>query len=158
MVREFDALAKRIVYMLQQDARHTSASDIADVAGVSPSTVRKRITWLESNGYVEGYHLQFDYERAGYHLQSLFVCSAPIPDRKAIAEAAGDVAGVVSVREIMTGTENVHVEAVGTDRADLNRIGRDLNSLGLEIVDEDLIAREHVSPYHGFRGGSTGTD
>jgi hypothetical protein len=60
------------------------------------------------------------------------------------------VSGVVAVREVMTGTENVHVEAIGSDSDDLSRIGRDLDELGLEVVDEDLIRNEYERAFHGF--------
>jgi len=60
------------------------------------------------------------------------------------------VPGVVAVREITTGTENVHVEAIGTDGDDLSRIGQDLDALGLEVVDEDLIRNEYEHQFHQF--------
>jgi DNA-binding Lrp family transcriptional regulator len=36
---DIDDLDRRIIYELQRDARHTSASDIAEKCDVSPSTV-----------------------------------------------------------------------------------------------------------------------
>ncbi len=145
-----DDLDRRIVHALQSDARKTSASDIADEAGVSASTVRNRIRNLEEQGILSGYTPEVNYEEAGYQLLTLIVCTAPIPDREELAREALEVPGVVAVREIMTGTENVHVEAIGTDGDDLSRIGQDLNALGLEIVDEDLIRNEYEHPFHEF--------
>ena len=43
------------------------------------------------------------------------------------------------IREVMTGEENVHVGIVGTDSNDLERIGKELDELGLEVKDEDLM-------------------
>lgn len=147
---DLDDLDRAIIYALQGDARRTSASDIADEAGVSPSTVRKRLARLEDTGIVRGYHLDVDYERAGFQLHTLIVCTAPIPEREELARRAREVAGVVAVREVMTGHENVHVEVVGRDGDDLSRIGRELDALGLTIEDEDLIRREYAIPYDGF--------
>ncbi|MFC3476676.1 Lrp/AsnC family transcriptional regulator [Halobacterium litoreum] len=145
-----DELDRRIIHALQQDARGASSQTIADAAGVSASTVRNRIQRLEESGVVRGYHADVDYERAGYQLYTLVVCTAPVPRREELAAAALEVPGVVRVEEVMTGAENVHVFVVGRDSDDLSRIGRDLDELGLEVVDEDLIRSVHSGPFHGF--------
>ncbi|MGM0591526.1 MAG: Lrp/AsnC family transcriptional regulator [Halobacteriota archaeon] len=150
MTHTLDDLDRFIVYMLQKQARGTSAREIARAMDVSPSTVRNRIERLEEDGVLFGYHLDVNYEAAGYQLYTLIVCTAPIDGRESLAKAALDVPGVVSVREIMTGEENVHVVVVGSDSDDLSRIGRDLSALGLEVVDEDLVRNEYFQPYHGF--------
>jgi len=145
-----DDLDRRIVHTLQSDARKTSASEIAERADVSASTVRNRIRKLEKKGIITGYTPEVNYENAGYQLLTLIVCTAPIPQREELAMEALEVPGVVAVREIMTGVGNVHVEAIGTDGDDLSRIGQDLNALGLDIVDEDLIRNEYEHPFHEF--------
>ena len=145
-----DDLDQTILHSLQQDARRTSSQDIADEAGVSASTVRNRISRLEDRGIVTGYHADVDYEQAGYQLYTLIVCTAAVPRREELAAAALDVPGVVRVEEVMTGSKNVHVFAVGRDSDDLSRIGRDLDDLGLEVADEDLIRNVHSGPFEGF--------
>jgi Lrp/AsnC family leucine-responsive transcriptional regulator len=99
---------------------------------------------------IAGYDLEVDYETAGFQLHTLIVCTAPIPDRERLAREALEVDGVVAVREIMTGNANLHVEVVGEDSDDLSRIGRELDALGLEVVEEDIIRNEYVHPYEGF--------
>ena len=153
-----DDLDRKILHSLQQDARRTSSQDIADEAGVSASTVRNRISRLEERGIIKGYHADVDYERAGYQLYTLIVCTAPVPRREELAADAVNVPGVVRVEEVMTGAENVHVFAVGTDSDDLSRIGRDLNDIGLEVVDEDLIRNEYTRQFHQFSGDAVGDD
>jgi len=145
-----DDLDRKIIHALQTDARRASSGTIAEEAGVSASTVRNRIQRLEEQGLLTGYHADVEYEVAGYQLYTLIICTAPVPRREELAEAALDVPGVVRVTEIMTGEENVHVSAVGTDGDDLSRIGRDLDELGLEVADEDLIRNEHVGAFDGF--------
>jgi DNA-binding Lrp family transcriptional regulator len=147
---ELDSIDKRILYYLQQDARRTSSSDIAEELGLSSSTVRTRLNKLEDTGIVRGYHLDIDYDLAGYPLYTKIICTAPIPDRDDLANRAREIRGVTAVREIMTGERNVYVNAIGTDHDDLNRISEDLDDLGLDIVDEQLIRDEYVCPYHGF--------
>jgi len=145
-----DDLDRRIVHTLQADARKTSASEIAECADVSASTVRNRIRKLEEKGIITGYTPEVNYENAGYQLRTLIVCTAPIPEREELSREALEVPGVVAVREIMTGVGNVHVEAIGADGDDLSRIGQDLNALGLDIVEEDLIRNEYEHPFHEF--------
>jgi DNA-binding Lrp family transcriptional regulator len=147
---ELDELDKRIIHALQADSRHTSSNDIAEGMDVSSSTVRNRIKKLEEKGIIDGYTLRLDYETAGSQLYTHIVCTAPIPDRGRLAKEAMEVSGVVHVREIMKGDENVHVAAVGTDADDLTRIGRELDAIGLTVTEEDLIHNEYDHPYHAF--------
>ncbi|MFB6229144.1 MAG: Lrp/AsnC family transcriptional regulator [Halobacteriales archaeon] len=147
---ELDSIDKRILYYLQQDARRTSSNDIAEKLDLSASTVRTRLNQLEKSGIVRGYHLDIDYDLAGYPLYTKIICTAPIPERDDLANRARDVRGVTATREIMTGERNVYVNAIGRDHDDLNRISEELDDLGLAIVDEQLIRDEHVCPYHGF--------
>lgn len=147
---EMDSIDKRILYHLQEDARRTSSNDIAEKLDLSPSTIRMRLKELESSGIIRGYHLDIDYDKAGYPLYTKIICTAPIPERDGLANHARKIHGVTAVREIMTGKRNVYVNAIGKDHDDLNRIGRELDELGLEIVDEQLIRDEYVCPYHGF--------
>jgi len=148
--RELDDLDRTILHALQDDARKMSTSTIADRMDVASSTIRTRIRNLEDAGIITGYHADVDYEAAGFQLHTLIVCTAPVPDRERLAEAALEIEGVVAVREVMTGNENVHVEVVGRDGDDLSRIGRELDEVGFEIEDEDIIRNEYVHPYSGF--------
>ena len=148
-----DELDKKIIHELQTDARHTSSGTIADAADVSASTVRNRIQRLEEQGLISGYHADVEYESAGYQLYTLIICTAPVPRREELAEAALEVPGVVRVTEVMTGEENVHITAVGRDSDDLSRIGRELSSLGFEIVEEEIIRNEYTNPYSPFGEG-----
>jgi DNA-binding Lrp family transcriptional regulator len=149
---ELDSVDKHILYYLQQDARATSSTDIGEKLGLSSSTVRTRLNKLEENGVIRGYHIDIDYDLAGYPLYTKITCTAPVPERDVLANKARDVRGVTAVREIMTGERNVYVNAIGRDHDDLNRISKDLDALGLRVVDEQLIRDEFVCPYHGFLG------
>jgi len=150
MTWNLDELDRYIVYCLQDDARNTSSSDIAERMGVSSSTVRNRIHRLEEDGIITGYDASVDFEAAGSQLHTLIVCTAPVPERDELARKALEVEGVIDVREVMTGEENVHVGIVGTDSNDLTRIGEELDEIGLEVNDEDLIRNEYTTPYEGF--------
>jgi len=147
---ELDSIDRQILYYLQQDARGTSSTDIAETLGLSSSTVRTRLNKLEASGIIRGYHIDIDYDLAGYPLYTKIICTAPVPERDELANETRGIRGVTAVREIMTGERNVYVNAIGRDHDDLNRISKELDELGLRIVDEQLIRDEYVCPYHGF--------
>ena len=147
---ELDAVDKSILYYLQQDARRTSSNDIAEKLDLSSSTVRTRLNKLEESGIVRGYHVDIDYDLAGYPLYTKIICTAPVTERDSLANRAREVHGVTAVREIMTGQRNVYVNAIGRTHDDLIRIAGELDGLGLDIVDEQLIRDEYICPYHGF--------
>jgi DNA-binding Lrp family transcriptional regulator len=147
---ELDSVDRSILYYLQQDARRTSSSDIAAELDLSSSTVRTRLNKLEESGIIRGYHVDIDYDLAGYPLYTKIICTAPVTRRGTLSKQARGVDGVTAVREIMTGKRNVYVNAIGENHDDLNRIAEELDELGLDIVDEQIIRDEYVCPYSGL--------
>lgn len=154
MEYSIDNLDRRILYRLQQNARKTTAPEIADEMDVSPSTVRKRIDKLEENGVIEGYHAKVDYAKCDGMLTNILTCKTPLSNRHRLSKRLLDVPGVINVQELMTGNENIRVKIVGEDTDSLTRIARKLTNLGLEVKDESLLYREYFNPYHGFRPDS----
>lgn len=150
MGERIDGTDEQILYYLSQEARHTSAPDIAEKVDVSAPTVRNRIRQLEEEGVIIGYPAHINYERADGLLTNLFMCSASATDRQELAQRALEVPGVINVREIMSGKGNLRIKAVGTDTDDLTRIAQDITALGIEIDNEDLIHREYFRPYAQF--------
>lgn len=150
MGKKYDEIDKRIVFRLVQNARDISAPEIAKEEGVSPATIRNRIKKLENDGVIKGYHADIAYEKLDSKLTALFKCSSKVQDRSELARKALQVRGIVHVREIITGSEDIHAKAIGADTEDINRIARELVELGLTISDEDLIQQEYVQPYHEF--------
>lgn len=157
MESRLDDIDRRIVYELMRDARNTSAPTIAEQVNVSPGTIRNRIGQLEERGIIRGYTARVDFERADGHLVNLYVCNAPVSDRKSLAREASVVPGVVNVRELMTGRRNLHVVAVGENTEALRRVARALSELGIEVEDETLVEAETDSPYAPF-GPEGGAD
>jgi DNA-binding Lrp family transcriptional regulator len=145
-----DTIDERILYHLADEARHTSAPDIAEEVGMSAPAIRNRIRRLEDAGVIEGYHAHVDYGAVESRLTNLFTCSTAATDRQRFARRMLGVPGVVNVREVMTGRGDLRVKAVGTDQDDLMRIAQDITALGIEIDDEDLLHREYFRPYAQF--------
>ncbi|MFC7046155.1 Lrp/AsnC family transcriptional regulator [Halobacteriaceae archaeon GCM10025711] len=142
-----DDIDRGILYELQQDARNTTAQEIADAVDVSPSTVRNRIANLEDNDIIEGYHPKINYERAGFALRVLFVGTAPPKNRDSLAKACLKVAGVVDVREMLTSRRNLYIEAVATSTSDLTAITQELIDLDIEILSSEIISSQYSQPF-----------
>lgn len=150
MTYRLDEIDRRIIFELMQDARNTSAPEIANKVNVSASTIRNRIDQLEDHGIIRSYTAGIDFEQAEGHLTNLYICNAPISERKSLARDAGAVPGVINIRELMTGRRNLHIMAVGEDTEALRRVTRALSQLGIEIEDETLVEAETQCPYSSF--------
>jgi DNA-binding Lrp family transcriptional regulator len=59
MVNDIDTIDRRIIGLLQANARE-STSSIAKLLGIARTTVHERITRLERNGIIRGYTVQLD--------------------------------------------------------------------------------------------------
>lgn len=150
MAPDLDNVDRGILHLLQVDARHTTAQEIADKTGVAASTVRNRIERLEDAGVIQGYHPKLDYEAADLSLQVLFVVTAPATDRSDCVDQLLDIKGVVDVCETLTGRRNIHVEAVGTSTSDVTRLTDRIHDLGLEIESSELLKQRCVQPFNQF--------
>lgn len=150
MGRDLDDVDRSILYLLQRDARETTAQEIADTAGVSASTVRNRIDRLEADGIIEGYHPEIDYEAANLPLQVTFVISTPPTELPDLSEDIRAIKGIIDVREMLTGRRNIHVDVVGTTTSEITRITDAIHDLGVEIESSEMMRRRHVQPFNHF--------
>ena len=150
MVHNLDDVDRGILHALQGNAREATAADMGDMVGTSASTVRNRIDYLEEN-VIRGYHPELNYEAAGFDLHLFIVCRAPTAKRTELAKEALELSGVINVRELTTGSHNIHIEAVAvdTDAADETRAGIE-NLDDLEIVSTQIINNLHVQPFNHF--------
>ncbi len=145
-----DEIDERILYYLGSDARNTSAPMIAEKVDVTPATIRNRIQQLEANGVIQGYHADIDYESTNGKVTTQFTCTAAVGDRSSIASEALSTHGVVNVRELLAGQENLIITAVGKDTDDINRIAQQLSALGAKIEREDILRNDTTQPYQSF--------
>jgi DNA-binding Lrp family transcriptional regulator len=150
MGRDLDDVDRSVLYLLQQDARNTTAQDMADSVGVSASTIRNRIDQLEADGIIKGYHPEIDYEAANLPLQITFVISAPPTELQAYSEQIRGIQGVIDVREMLTGRRNIHVDVVGTSTGEITRITDSIHDLGVQIESSEMMRRRHVQPFNHF--------
>ena len=150
MGRDLDDVDRSILYLLQRDARNTTAQEIGDKAGVSASTVHNRIDRLEADGIIKGYHPEIDYEAANLPLQVTFIISAPPTALGEFSESLRAIKGVINVREMLTGRRNIHIDVVGTSTGDITRITDAVHDLGIEIESSEMMRRRHVQPFNHF--------
>ena len=150
MSRGLDNVDQGILYHLQRDARNTTTEEIAETVGVSASTVRNRISQLEEDGIIKGYHPEIDYEAANLPLSVLFVCTAPATEQAEFVQKILAVQGVVDVREMLVGKRNIYVEVVGTSTKDITRITDTLHDAGLTIESSEIIRERHIQPFNHF--------
>ncbi|WP_435364233.1 Lrp/AsnC family transcriptional regulator [Haloarchaeobius sp. DYHT-AS-18] len=157
--KEIDDVDRAILYALQEDARNMSSGDIAERTGTSDSTVRKRISRLESEGIIKGYSASIDYQQSGYPLRMMLYCTASIPRRGELVPEILKIDGVVSVQELVTGEQNLLVTAVGESDGDITPVAQELLDMGLNVTDEVLVRSHETTPFGKFdSGGRTETD
>ncbi|WP_256297311.1 Lrp/AsnC family transcriptional regulator [Haloarchaeobius salinus] len=143
-------LDRRILHLLQVDARGASDTDIAEETDVTGTTVNNRIEQLEEKGVILGYNPEINYEAAGYPMRVLFICSTDLSRRSEMAKEALEVRGVVNVREMLAGEENLHVEVVAEATSDVKESTEQLDELDLQIVTSNILAEEHAQPWNHF--------
>ncbi|PSP20122.1 AsnC family transcriptional regulator [Halobacteriales archaeon QH_10_67_13] len=158
MTHELDETDRRILHALMEDARHTSATELADELGVSDATIHNRIDRLESEGIIRGYRAMINFERAGGYLIGIYMCTVPAADRERLAIAARAIPEVINVRVLMAGKRDLQVVAVGEQTEDLQIIARELSALDITIEDEELVQTELWSPYELFEPESDSLD
>lgn len=148
---ELDETDHAILYLLQAESRAGyTHEEIAEQLDVSSSTVSNRIQRLEEEGVLEKFDPVIDYEAAGAPHHVLFVCTAPVADRKALCERVIEVSNVVHTRELLTGSQNLHVEVVGMDSQDIEAVAEELDALGLEIERSEMLRTEYSRPFDHF--------
>lgn len=150
---DLDAVDEGVLFALQRDARNVTTQEIAETVDVSASTVRNRIEKLEAAGVIEGYQPRIDYERAGFPLRVLFVCTVDPDARGSVAQAVLDVTGVTDVTEMITSEHNLYIQVVATSTADLTRITGDLNERGLQVHSSEIVTSHHSQPWGHFDHG-----
>ncbi|MDF9748265.1 Lrp/AsnC family transcriptional regulator [Natrinema salsiterrestre] len=154
---DLDEVDRTILHELQEEARRTTAEEMSEAAGVSASTVRNRIERLEEEGVIEGYYPHIDYEQGGYQLHLFIICRAPPAERAELAEQALGIVGTVTVREMLSGANNLHIEAIAENSDAVDTVTGQIDDLGLEIVSTEIVKEEHIQPFNHF-GPAPSTD
>ena len=145
-----DTIDRGILYELQLDARNTTHEQISEELGISPSTVRNRITKLEAAEIIETYVPQLNYERAGFPLRVLFVCTAAPEIRSQCAQQAIELDGVIRIDETITSDQNLGIHVVALDTQNLAGITQQLTGLDLQINSSEIVTKTYTKPFTHF--------
>ncbi len=137
----------QIITRLMSDARHNSATDIAEELGLSAKTVRRRITQLEDAGVVRGYTAQINYNNIDDHLVGLYICTVPAPKQRQLAQAACLLPNVTSTRLLLSGQRDLHITATGRTTSDLQFVAQHLSTLGITIEENLFLQAEFQDTY-----------
>ena len=144
-----DGTDRSILHQIQQNARK-QITDIASAIGVSDNTVRNRLMSLEDEGVISGYSADISYDRAGIQHHYIFICTASVSERSELVEEVKEMGQVVEVTTLMTGRRNVLIRAVGDEKGAITELAMKIDSMGLEVVDEELIRDRHQLSYAEF--------
>ncbi|WP_424019303.1 Lrp/AsnC family transcriptional regulator [Halorientalis pallida] len=147
---DIDRVDKGILYLLQQNARSHTTADIGEKVGVSSSTVANRINDLESAGVITGYFPSIDYEKTDLRHHVLAIATVPITEQGDTADDILSIAGVVSVRELLTSKQNLSIELVGHTQDDIERSLTALNETGVDVERMVMMKRHRFQPYDHF--------
>jgi len=61
-----------------------------------------------------------------------------------------EVSGVISIRELLTNSENLSLEVVGRTSEDIEDTLEALDSLGVDIERMEMMKQERTNPYNNF--------
>jgi Lrp/AsnC family transcriptional regulator, leucine-responsive regulatory protein len=79
-----------------------------------------------------------------------FVCTAPPVERAEYVDLVLDVQGVIDVREMLFGRQNIYIEAVGTSTQDITRITDVLHEMDLTVESAEMMRKRHIQPFNHF--------
>lgn len=147
---DLDRVDMGILHALQTDARNATTESIGEQVGLSASAVASRIKNLEEEGVIEGYAPFVDYEKAGFDRHLLIVGTITSEDREGTLEDAITVENVISVTELLTDDENVTIEVVCPSQEHAETVCGELNEIGIQIVNTEIVKRRHNRPFNHF--------
>lgn len=150
MALNLDEVDRGILHALQSTARSETAAEMGEKVGTSASTVRNRIDSLEDR-VIRGYHPELDYEAAGFDYHLFVTCRAPTVKRTDLAREALTVPGVINVRELTTGADNIHIDLVAVDSDAADDSLASIEAIeDLEILSTQIVNDLHVQPFNHF--------
>jgi DNA-binding Lrp family transcriptional regulator len=147
---DIDPVDYGILYLLGNDARNRTTTEIGDALGLAPSTIGTRINDLEAEGIIRGYEPRIDYDKLGFEHQFIIAGTAPFEHRQTIAGKLAEIRAVVNVRSMMTTEINVAVKIVGSSRTSIEHSLEELQDRDLSINRIEILETEHHQPVNIF--------
>lgn len=121
-----DAIDKKIIHALQQDARLTN-QDLADKIGLSPSPCLRRVRKLEAEGILAGYTALVDQEKFGFPINVFVNIRLEKPSATTISDFETAIGKIDEVVEcyLMTGSRDYLLRVVSQDLKSYEALVRD---------------------------------
>ncbi|MGI0070013.1 MAG: Lrp/AsnC family transcriptional regulator [Nitrosotalea sp.] len=118
-----DEIDERILAELSKNSRR-SYNQLADILGISPNTVLKRIKNMESQGIIKNYSLVVDHKKLGYDVTAII----EITVKEKLAEIEKKLAQIPNIYEVydITGTSDCIVVASFKNTAELGKFTKQL--------------------------------
>lgn len=134
MPAQLDAFDRKILALLQQDARLTTG-DLSQRINLSPSQCSRRRQRLEEEGFIRGYRAVLDRDRLGFSLTNMVTVTLATHNRDNARRFAELVARLPEVQEAhaLTGEMDYILKVVTPDLKGL-----------AEFVNEVLLPHESV--------------
>jgi Lrp/AsnC family transcriptional regulator, leucine-responsive regulatory protein len=143
MIRRVDAVDRKIVALLREDARR-SFLDIGDRVALSAPAVKRRVDRLRASGAVRGFTAVVDHAALGAATEALVeLFYAPGTTLDAVAESLRAHAEVVEAFSV-TGEADAIARVRTTDNADLERLIIDLQRDGLVVRTRSQVVLSHL--------------
>ena len=146
---KIDAINKKIIYLLQKDARMTY-KEIANELKRSETTIRDRIKAMERIGIIQGYTALIDKTALGLNFFSIILAN-PITSSEidAVTEKIKKVKNVLRVYQI-SGDQRLAIFMVAASYKELKEILR-TQVLPIGLKDDEIITvleadSEFISP------------
>ena len=118
MAGDIDDTDQQIIDALLDDGR-ASASELAERADVATATATKRLQRLETEGVVDGYRPEVDYESFGYEVTAVFKLDVEGSNLRTVVDDLTDAGTMVGVYEV-TGSDDVVAIGKFEDTAAMN--------------------------------------
>lgn len=133
--RDLDRIDRRLVDLLQKDARRSN-KELAAAVGLAPSSCHGRVQRLLERGVLRGFHAEVDPHALGVHLQSVVTVQLTGNPKERLASFLAHVRSLEEVVEIF------HV--AGKNDLLLHVAVRDVEHMR-SLVMEELSSRPEVA-------------
>jgi DNA-binding Lrp family transcriptional regulator len=151
--RELDAIDRRLVELLRDDARMPNARLAAEV-GLAPSSCLARVRALVEAGVIAGFHAQVDPRALGLGLEALISVNIRSGARQTIAAFAAEVQELPEVQQVffLGGAEDFILDVATRDSDHLREfVVENLSSHPSVASTRTSVVFEHTRP--GLRIG-----
>ena len=146
---KIDAINKKILYLLQKDARMTY-KDIANHLKRSETTIRDRIRAMEKVGIIQGYTALIDKTALGLNFFAIILANPVLSsDLDNVTEKIKKLKNVMRVYQI-SGKQRIAIFMVAQSYKELKEILR-TQVIPIGLKDDEIITvleadREFISP------------